>query len=194
MMTGKRLVISALVLALIQIGFLSWIIAGRAAILRNGKEVLLKVEPVDPRDLLRGDYIILGYEISRIPVKMIANIPPDKFSSDDTSIVVRLKKGADGYWQPTTAWFGRAPMPAAADEADIVGHVAEGWDLRGEGMTIAPDYGIERFYLPEGEGMAIQSDMRVRPFGIRLALSGDGIAQIKALVDGDKTLFEEPLY
>ena len=85
-------------LALVQIGFLSWIIAGRAAILRNGKEVLLKVEPVDPRDLLRGDYIILGYEISRIPVKMIANIPAGKLSSDDTSIVVRLKKGADGYW------------------------------------------------------------------------------------------------
>ena len=100
MMTGKRLIISALVLALVQIGFLSWIIAGRAAILRNGKEVLLKVEPVDPRDLLRGDYIILAYGISRIPVKMIANIPADKLSSDDTSIVVRLKKGADGYWQP----------------------------------------------------------------------------------------------
>ncbi|RVA45300.1 GDYXXLXY domain-containing protein, partial [Mesorhizobium sp. M7A.F.Ca.CA.004.11.1.1] len=99
MITGKRLVISALVLALVQIGFLSWIIAGRAAILRNGKEVLLKIEPVDPRDLLRGDYIILGYDISRIPVKMIANIPPDKLSSDDTTIVVRLNKGSDNYWQ-----------------------------------------------------------------------------------------------
>ncbi|MES0202986.1 MULTISPECIES: GDYXXLXY domain-containing protein [unclassified Mesorhizobium] len=194
MMTGKRLVISALVLALAQLGFLSWIIASRAAILRNGKEVLLKIEPVDPRDLLRGDYIVLGYDISRIPVKMIANIAPDKQSSDDTSIVVRLKKGADGYWTPTAAWFGTAPTPAAADEADISGHVAAGWDLRGEGMTIAPDYGIERFYLPEGEGMAIQSDMRVRPFGIKLALAADGTAQIKALMDGDKTLFEEPLY
>ncbi|ESY97483.1 membrane protein [Mesorhizobium sp. LNHC209A00] len=193
-MTGKRLVISALVLALAQLGFLSWIIASRAAILRNGKEVLLKIEPVDPRDLLRGDYIVLGYDISRIPVKMIANIAPDKQSSDDTSIVVRLKKGADGYWTPTAAWFGTAPTPAAADEADISGHVAAGWDLRGEGMTIAPDYGIERFYLPEGEGMAIQSDMRVRPFGIKLALAADGTAQIKALMDGDKTLFEEPLY
>ena len=194
MMTGKRLVLSALVLALVQIGFLSWIIAGRAAILRNGKEVLLKIEPVDPRDLLRGDYIILGYDISRIPVKMIANIPAGKSSSDDTSIVVRLKKGADGYWTPTTAWFGKAPTPPAADEADISGHVADGWDLREEGASIAPDYGIERFYLPEGAGMAIQNDMRVRPFGIRLALAGDGTAQIKALVDGDKTLFEEPLY
>ncbi|MDX8513464.1 GDYXXLXY domain-containing protein [Mesorhizobium captivum] len=193
-MTGKRLIIAALVLGLFQVGFLSWIIAGRAAILRNGKEVLLKIEPVDPRDLLRGDYIAIGNNISRIPVKLIANIPPGKFSSDDTSLLVRLKKGADGYWQPTAAWFGQAPAPAGPDEADIRGRVAEGWDLRSPDMTIAPEYGIERFYLPEGEGMAIQNDMRVRPFGIKLALSANGTAQIKALMDGDKTLFEEPLY
>lgn len=194
MMTGKRRIISALVLALVQIGFLSWIIAGRAAILRDGKEVLLKVEPIDPRDLLRGDYIFLGYEISRIPVKLIANIPAGKFTSNDSELVVRLKKGADGYWQPSAAWFDAMPGPATSDEADIVGHVADGWDLRGQDMTIAPDYGIERFYLPEGEGLAIQNDMRVRPFGVRVALAADGTAQIKALMDGDKTLFEEPLY
>ena len=193
-MTGKRLVISALVLALVQICFLTWIIAGRAAILRNGKEVLLKIEPIDPRDLLRGDYISLGYDMSRIPVKLIANIPQGKFFTDDSAIVVRLKKGADGYWQPTTAWFGKAQAPAGPDEADIAGHVAQGLDLREPEMTIAPEYGIERFYLPEGEGMAIQNDMRVRPFGIKLALSANGTAQIKALMDGDKTLFEEPLY
>lgn len=193
-MTGKRLIVSALVLALVQIGFLTWIIAGRAAILRSGKEVLLKIEPIDPRDLLRGDYISLGYDISRIPVKLIANIPQGKATSDDTAIVVRLKKGADGYWQPTTAWFDKAPSPSGPDEADITGHVAQGWGLSEPEATIAPEYGIERFYLPEGEGMAIQDDMRVRPFSIKLALSANGKAQIKALMDGDKTLFEEPLY
>ncbi|TPI15782.1 GDYXXLXY domain-containing protein [Mesorhizobium sp. B4-1-3] len=193
-MTGKKLIISALVLALVQIGFLSWIIAGRAAILRNGKEVLLKVEPVDPRDLLRGDYISLNNNISRIPVKLIANVPQGKSTSGDTSIVVRLKKGPDGYWQPTTAWFGQAPAPAGPDEADIAGRIADGWGLRDVDATIAPDYGIDRFYLPEGQGVAIQDDMRVRPFGIKLALASDGTAQIKALMDGDKTLFEEPLY
>ncbi|PBC04014.1 GDYXXLXY domain-containing protein [Mesorhizobium sp. WSM3860] len=193
-MSGKRLIIAAVVTALVQIGLLGWIIAGRAAILRNGKEVLLKVEPVDPRDLLRGDYISLGYDISRIPVKLIANIPPGKFTSNDSELVVRLKKAVDGYWQPSAAWFDQAPAPAASDEADIVGHVADGWDLRSPDMTITPEYGIERFYLPEGTGMAIQNDMGVRPFGIKLALSANGTAQIKALMDGDKTLFEEPLY
>jgi uncharacterized membrane-anchored protein len=195
MMTGKRLIVSALLLALVQIGFLSWVIAGRAAILRNGKEVLLKVEPVDPRDLLRGDFIYLSYDISRIPVKLIANIPAGQNASHDEPIVVRLKKDADGYWRPLAAWLGKAPNEAGPDEADIVGHVFAGWDISSDPeATVSPDYGIERFYLPEGEGMAIQNDMRVRPFGIRAAIAKDGTAQIKALMDGDKTLFTEPLY
>ena len=42
--------------------------------------------------------------------------------------------------------------------------------------------------------MAIQDDMRVKPFGVRIALADDGTPQIKALLDGDKVLYEEPLY
>jgi len=194
-MTGKRLIVSALVLALVQIAFLSWIIAGRAAILRNGTEVLLKVEPVDPRDLLRGDYVYLSYEISRIPVKLIANIPADRAMSRDKTLTVRLMQDADGYWRPLAAWLGKAPAPAGAGEVDIAGHIFRGWNLGADPeATVSPDYGIERFYLPEGEGRQIEKDMRVRPFGIRAAIAKDGTAQIKALVDGDKTLFEEPLY
>ena len=194
-MSGKRLIAAAVAVAILQIGFLGWIIAGRAAALRNGQEVLLKVEPVDPRDLLRGDYVALGYEISRIPVKLIANIPAGKFTSDEQSVVVRVKKGADGYWHPETAWLDAAPAPAGADEVEIVGRIGAGWDLRESAtMAVSPYYGIERFYLPEGEGLAIQNDMRVRPFGMKVAVSKSGQAQIKALMDGDKTLFEEPLY
>ena len=36
--------------------------------------------------------------------------------------------------------------------------------------------------------------MRRRSFGVRVALAEDGGAQIKALVDGQTVLFEEPLY
>ena len=87
------------------------------------------------------------------------------------------------------------PRDFCADEVDIVGRIREGWDLSASAATaVLPDYGIERFYLPEGEGMAIQNDMRVRPFGVKVAVSKRGQAQIKALMDGDRTLFEEPLY
>jgi uncharacterized membrane-anchored protein len=192
-MTGRKLIASALVLALVQIGFLGWIIASRASILRNGTEVLLKVEPVDPRDLLRGDYVFLGYEISRIPVSLIANIPAGQTTSEDGLVTVRLGKDDDGYWRARTAWLGTAPTPPGQGEVDILGHVFSGWSLAAD-ATLSIDYGIERFYLPEGEGLAIEQDMRVRPFGVKVAIAGDGRAQIKALMDGDTMLFEEPIY
>lgn len=192
-MTGKKLLISAVVLALVQIGFLSWIIAGRAAILRNGTEVLLKVEPIDPRDLLRGDYVSLGYEISRIPVKLVADIPTDRTATTDERILVRLHKDQDGYWRAVAAFLGKPTTAPGTDEADIAGRLLGGWSLEPD-ATLSPDYGIDRFYLPEGEGRAIEKDMRVRPFGVRVVLAKDGTAQIKALMDGNETLFEEPLY
>lgn len=192
-MGGRKLVVSALVLALLQIGFLGWIVAGRATILRDGAEVLLKVEPVDPRDLLRGDYVYLSYDISRIPASLVAGIPAGRTSSEDGALTVRLRKGADGFWSAASAWPGAAPAPAADGEVDIAGHVPAGWSLS-PGEMLSVDYGIERFYLPEGEGRAIERDMRVRPFGVRVAVAKDGTAQIKALMDGDATLFEEPLY
>jgi hypothetical protein len=128
-------------------------------------------------------------------VNLIANIPEGRFTSHDQPLVVRVRKGMDGYWHPETAWLDAAPAPAGTDEVDIAGHIGAGWDLRaGTTTAISPDYGIERFYLPEGEGLAIQKDMRVRPFGVKVAVSKGGRAQIKALLDGDRTLFEEPLY
>jgi uncharacterized membrane-anchored protein len=194
MIVGKRLLAAALLVALAQIGFLGWIIAGRAAVLRNGQDVVLKVEPVDPRDLLRGDYVWLGYEISSILVKQITNVPAGQQWTEDGWIYVRVKKAEDGYWHLLSASFD-APLAAApaADEADLKGHVHDGQGLTGE-TSIRVDYGIERYYVPEGEGLAIEQDMRVRSFGVRVALGSDGTPQIKALLDGDKPLYQEPLY
>jgi uncharacterized membrane-anchored protein len=193
-MTGNRIIIAAVVVALAQIGFLGWIIAGRAAILRDGTEITLKVEPIDPRDLLRGDYVSLRYEISNIPVRQITNLPPEPYLNDDRTLYARVKKGGDGYWHLVSASFDAPPAAAPdADEADIKGFLSGGWDLSA-GTSVSPDYGIDRFYVPEGEGMDIQQDIRVRPFGVRVALASDGAAQIKALLDGDKPLYEEPLY
>ena len=201
-MSRYKLVVVAAVLALAQIGFLGWMVAGRAALLRNGQEVLLKVEPVDPRDLLRGDYVRLGYEISRLPVERIANLPQGETTSVERPIVVRVRKEADGYWRATSAWLGTAAATAPAGEVDLRGNVQGGWNVT-PGSTIAVDYGIERFYVPEGEGLAIEEEMRrryagaepeIRNFGVKVAVGNDGTAQIKALMDGDAMLFEEPLY
>ncbi|MCO5066122.1 MAG: GDYXXLXY domain-containing protein [Rhizobiaceae bacterium] len=194
MSTGRTLLPAALV-ALLQIGFLGWMIAGRAAVLRDGREVVLKVEPVDPRDLLRGDYVRLGYEIAQIPVGLVANIPPVPASSGKAPIFVRLAPGADGTWNVTRASFD-TPLepPPASGEVDIRGEVNLRSIAQSDGAVVRPTYGIERFYLPEGEGRRIEQDMRERPFFVKIAVGRDGAAQIKQFLDGDTPLYTEPFY
>lgn len=189
----SRLVATALVVALLQIGFLSWVIAGRAAILRNGTEVVLRIEPIDPRDLLRGDYVQLAYGISNLPVRLIADPPPDKAPSDGETIKVRLAKSADGAWNAVAAYLGEPPSEPGPEQADIAGRIEPGWALDSQG-AVRVTYGIERFYLPEGEGLAVETDPRTRPFTMVVAVAEDGTAQIKALMDGEIRLYEEPLY
>ena len=194
MKRDDRLVALSLVVALAQISFLTWVIAGRAEILRDGRDIALRVHPVDPRDLLRGDYVRLGYDISSIPVSLIENLPTDLATTRAGPIYVRIKKAEDGYWHAVSASLYE-PASAAEDDGtvELRGQVAAGWSL-GPDASLSVDYGIERFYLPEGEGRAIEQDMRIRAFGIRLAVASDGTAQIKALMDGETTLYEEPLY
>lgn len=192
-MTGKKLVLAAIVLALVQIGFLSWILAGRAAVLRDGREVLLKVEPIDPRDLLRGDYVRLNYEISDIPVRIVSNAPAGEFRSEDGPIFVRLGMEEDGYWRPRSATLGAPAGAPAPGEVDIRGEVRRGWPGGPKG-SYNVNYGIDRYYVPEGEGREIESNMRERPFSILAAVGPDGRAQVKALMDGETRLYAEPLY
>jgi uncharacterized membrane-anchored protein len=192
-MSGKRLILAAVILSVAQIAFLSWIIAGRAAILRDGQEVLLKVEPIDPRDLLRGDYVRLGYEIRNVPVKLVTNAPAGEFVTVEGPIFVRLVKDADGYWRARSASLGAPAESPPAGEVDIRGSITGGWTLGPEG-SFSVDYGIDRYYVPEGEGKAIEADLSERPFGILAAVARDGTAQIKALMDGQTKLYEEPLY
>jgi uncharacterized membrane-anchored protein len=195
MMRRNGLLLAALALALAQIGFLSWIIMARAAVLRDGREILLKVEPVDPRDLLRGDYVRLGYEISQVPVGLLVDKPAGRSTTQaDEAISVRLHRGDDGYWRVISARLGRPPWTYTTGmDVELLGSVYAGQTLDGSG-TLRVDYGIERFYLPEGAGKPIERDMRVRSFGILAAVGSDGKPQIKALMDGETRLFEEPLY
>jgi uncharacterized membrane-anchored protein len=63
---------------------------------------VLKTDPVDPRDLLRGDYVTFGDSISRFPA---IEIEGDNTKQYDVSspVYVALKKGADRIWDKSRA-------------------------------------------------------------------------------------------
>ncbi|MDZ4868888.1 MAG: GDYXXLXY domain-containing protein, partial [Alphaproteobacteria bacterium] len=60
----------------LQTALLAYMILDRQAVLSASRTVTLKVAPVDPRDIFRGDYVILTYEISRLD--------PTKIEGDNT--------------------------------------------------------------------------------------------------------------
>ncbi|EJT05675.1 GDYXXLXY domain-containing protein [Rhizobium sp. CCGE 510] len=187
--SGKGYLLSAIIVAGLQTLILGTIIQSRASILADGAEVLLKTAPVDPRDFLRGDYVVLNYDISSVSVQTVSGgIPAEP---GERTLWVRLKKQEDGFWTVTESSFHELPP---APETVILrsqpfysGGLAAGDNIRVE-------YGIERYYVPEGEGKPIEEARNDGNVAIAVRVSPAGDAQIRSLrVDG-KPVYDEPLY
>lgn len=183
---GKRLIGVALLVAIAQIGFLYSMISGRAAILRDGEVVVLQVAPIDPRDLLRGDYVTLGYDISTLSLSLFEGDAPER----GDAVHVALEPGEDGGpWRPVSARVGAPPQASAENVVVLSGTARSVWR---DAANIL--YGVERFYVPEGEGRPIETGLGTRSFTMHVAVGSDGTGQIKAFYDEGTLLFAEPLY
>jgi uncharacterized membrane-anchored protein len=140
-----KLKLLILVLAL-QGAWLLGTVAVQEHALATGKVILLEARRVDPRDLLRGDYLILNYNISFVPTNLFSPpIPKDTISTKE--IFVALAQGTNHIWEVTRASTNTF-MPAA-DEVLLRGEVV------GRGVhtkQIQVEYGLERFYVAEGTG------------------------------------------
>lgn len=184
----KWLYIGAVLAALIQSGLLYAGIEKRASILRSGKEVVVQTEPLDPRDLMRGDYVILGYDFSSIERSKFIGHPVD----GSQAVYIVLKSGADGSSEMSRAGF--VPFAdLAADEVQLQGEALYSISDNAD-STVQARFGIERYYVPEGQGHAIEDAQRERRITAVIAVTPSGQAQIKALRDDGKPLYDEPLY
>jgi uncharacterized membrane-anchored protein len=182
---------AAALAALVQCGILLYMIQSRASILQNGAEVVLRTEPVDPRDLLRGDYVTLGYAISSFPATEIDGDLNRRFD-ESSPVYVALKKGPDGVWEKSRASV--SPISdLRPDEVLIAGRALYGFTPKSSD-TVRVNYGIERFYVPEGEGRGIESERNERRIDAVIMISAKGKAQMKRLMDAGVALYEEPVY
>ena len=153
--------------------------------------MLLKTAPVDPRDLLRGDYVVLNYDISSVPVIDGHWRIPAK--AGEQTLWVRLKRQQDGFWGIVESSF--KPLPAQPDT--VVLSEASLSTAMGliNGDMIRVEYGIERYYVPEGEGHAAGGGAQRRATSrLPHAFPPTALRRSAAsLVDG-KPVYEEPLY
>ncbi|HII79780.1 MAG TPA: hypothetical protein HA261_05165 [Methanosarcina sp.] len=158
--------------------------------LRTGTEVLLKTEPVDPRDLFRGDYVTLNYEISTLNLGEIPAEDPYFEYNDRIYLALEIE---NGYGVPKKIY--KNPPD---DELYIKGTVKEliyDWEEDKEGLIaeeprikeLRIEYGIESYFVPEGRGREIESQQWTGREGVDVKVVVDkfGNAVIKSLlIDG----------
>jgi len=181
-------VISALALGAVP----AWMIADRAAILQDGVEIVLKTEPVDPRDFLRGQYVRLSYPISQLSGSLF-HLAEGEILEGDTTIHVRLEEGEDGYWRATEVLTDVKPDDATDRVVWIRGKTL--YDIYSATEVAQIEYGIERYYA--AEAVAPEIDARMRDGNVTdtvVAVGADGRAQIKALRQGDDIFYTENLF
>jgi uncharacterized membrane protein/uncharacterized membrane-anchored protein len=170
------------VLAAAQVAVLAGMIALHAAPLMFGETIRLKVQPVDPRDLMRGDFVILSYDISRVPKEGIEGIPDAKHASwrywdrdqwmEERTVYVSLEPDADGKF-----WRGvKTSIHPPAIGKFIRGKYVRHWG------TPSIQFGIEAFYVQEGAGKKLEEARNARSLVAEVALMTSGKAALSNLI------------
>jgi uncharacterized membrane-anchored protein len=135
--------------------------------------VRFEVIPVDPRDMMRGDYITLGYEFSRLPedvtliderIKSYKTKTNFNQKSIDVYVTLKFNLKEDIY---KGVFFGSTPP-------------TKGRYLRGKlNSNNRIEFGIEAFYLQEGKGTIYEQAIREKKLVAEVYLAPDGSAQMK---------------
>lgn len=180
--------------ALVQTAALGKIVTDRQALLSNGREIVMKVLPIDPRDVLRGDYVNLGFGLS----------PVQGTKLKDGGDLAGIEKGKTAYLTIAEAaghtWTavrltGHYPESVEPSEAVLKGMVAHRWGNTAAGSATADmHFGIETYFVPEGTGKLLEELVRDKAVEAVVAVGADGTPALKGLIIGGERHVDPPLY
>jgi uncharacterized membrane-anchored protein len=148
-----------IIAAILQVLFLIFIAGSYYSIDYFGKEIKIKTVPVDPRDILYGDYVTLRFDISTVPVSKWKGETHLLDTGQQTAFVL-LEENKEGYYEVQHVY----PIKPEAKKHQVVlkGTAEKTWGDTSEQMQII--YGIERYYVEENSGKELEqqaSDMDV---------------------------------
>jgi uncharacterized membrane-anchored protein len=143
------------VLALVPIGIVAW----KELELGGSRHVLLRVQPVDPQDLFRGEYVALSYPISRL--QHADARPGDR-------VWVPLNR------QPGGAWAGSRALVEEPDDGTFIR------GRMGVGGTI--EYGIESFFVEDTTAPRYERAVARGRLYAKVALDDNGDATLRELI------------
>ncbi len=143
--------------------------------LAGGTVITLETALVDPRDMLRGDYLTLNYKISTVNPEAFQP-PRTNAVSDGQAVYVALEPRGQFY---EIARASTEKFLPAQGQVVLKGRVRSWW---GTPRIVSPrerlrvEYGLERYYVREGTG---------HPAGkltVQAAVSDSGQGHIKQVL------------
>lgn len=165
----------------VQLLVLAWMAGEREWIFRTGHVVYLRTAPVDPRDLFRGDFVRLLYEVNTVqredapaPAARKADVPRHEV------VYTRLQPAGEGLYEAAGA---SATQPSRG--LFLRGRTEDSWRVapRASGGVYVK-YGIEQLFVEQGSGEAIERRRGIRnglqvPMEIEVAVAASGKAVIR---------------
>jgi len=197
MMSNKSLWVKIFIIILIQSSLLFAMIANRQAILSSDTIVILEIRPIDPRSLFRGDYVRLSYEINELQLDKLSG--NQLFKRNDTVYVMLQKQGL--YWQARAVFLEKTE--AQSSQQIFIRGVVKSVRNRNQDdnpksykktISINVSYGIENYFVPEGEGLKLERPQPGDKVTLEIALDEEGHAAIKSLLLNGVKQYEEALF
>ena len=170
--------------ACILTGILGYMALDRIWLVKTAGEIVLPIKAVDPRDIFKGDYARIGYDISMPDINLIAQ--DLKQGHRARKVFVTLERGAGDVWRPVAVGSGR-PTGIAGNQVVLAGRMSN--------ASTRPQitYGIERFFVPEGTGDKLEALVASSTVSAIVAVDGAGRAAIKGFMHDGQRIYEEPL-
>lgn len=188
-----RYILAALMLC----GLILATVVQRAAILRSGQEARLEVVPVDPRDLFRGDYVVLTYRIGTVDMpkdvttaftqgqQVFVTLRPDG-SNKSKAVAISAERPAVSGTDIVISGVVSLPSTCRLNETGVR-------DCKLGSNAVGVRYGLESYFVPQGEGKKIESTPKAL-LEVVAAVAPSGQAAIKRLLIEGRPVYDEPLY
>ena len=178
---------------LIEFALLTLMVIDRVQILRQGTEVTLQTRPADPRDFLRGDYVVLNYDISQLPAGPLQNEPA---GARNPIVFVKLAPNRDGLYEAISVHADAVAVKSP--EVLIRGRVAYGATCGPKALAFCDKlqvrYNLESYFIPEGEGRKLEQVRNQRKLTVVAAIMPSGRAAIKRLLADGEPVYDEPWF
>ena len=170
---------------------LSGMIVLHAWPLWTGTPVILPVEPVDPRDMFRGEYVRISTPATRLVTgssvspsdRRLAVMPlgpgwEKRTIPPDVAYVQLEPSAASGEWRPVSV-----SLDPVAGRTNLRGRVVH-YDADSRSLSL--DYGLDRYYMQEGTARPVEDAVRQnKHVQMEIAVAASGRARIRRLlVDG----------